>query len=564
MIKINKTKYSIKQIVKWLWSHHKGCRIQTITNMVVGLALVIIGLVCVELVKRLTDVAVGSEEGNLWLLAGVLASMYVLELLLHIVQTWISAVLGVKSQNVLQQMFFARLLKGRWSGIERFHSGDVLNRLFGDVKDIVTLLTEVLPFIVVIIFQFVLSFVYLFSMAPDLAWVLIVVCPLLLLLSRYYIYKMRHYVRKTKDSNSAIQAIIQESIQHKMVIKVLEQADNMVGKLEHRQSLLCRQVKSKTRFSIMAKAIVTIGFSGSYIIALTMGVFQLKDGIITVGVLIAFTQLIGRIQRPLLDMARLLPSLVNSLTSAERLMELEHLPLEQDIKDTTTELDGEASIGVKFKSVYFDYDNGINLNSDKRLVLRDFSFCFPPGSFTAVLGPTGIGKTTLLRLMLSLVEPKEGSVILCGKDGKSAQVSPVFRKFFSYVPQGNTLFSGTVKDNLLFSNPDATEAEMRKALELAKAEFVFAMPHGLYTVCGEQGGGLSEGQAQRIAIARAILRPCKILLLDESTSALDIDTEKEILTNIKEYYSDTTIIFVTHRLSAVSFATQELKLSANL
>lgn len=557
--RINKTKYSIRQIVSWLWKHHGGCRVQAFTNMAVGLLLVVIGLVCVEVVKRLTDVAVGSADGNLWLLAGVLASMYILELILHVVQTWVGALLGVKSQNKFQQMFFNRLLKGRWSGVEKFHSGDVLNRLFGDVKDIVGLLTDVLPFLVVIVFQFVLSFVYLFSLAPKLALILVIVCPVLLLLSRFYVMKMRRYVRKTKDSNSAIQAIIQECVQHKMVIKVLEQADAMVCKLDCRQSLLRHQVRSKAKFSIVVKTIVTLGFSGSYLAALTLGVFQLKDGLISVGVLVAFTQLIGRIQRPLLDMARLFPSLVNSLTSAERLMELEELPMETIPERSSSELDSEKKLGVRFEHVDFNYDNA-GRECGKRLVLKDFSYAFEPGSFTAVLGPTGIGKTTLLRLMLALVDSQNGNISLYGDSGRSEMVNPGIRKLFSYVPQGNTLFSGTIRENLLFGNFDASDAEIQKALELAKADFVFDKPDGLFTLCGEQGGGLSEGQAQRIAIARAILRPCKILLLDEATSALDIQTEKEILTNIKNYYSDTTVIFVTHRLSAVSFATNELVL----
>lgn len=558
-LKINRTKYSVRQIVSWLWRYHKGCRIQALTNMTVGLLIVVIGLVCVETVKRLTDVAVGSEDGDLWLLIVVLSSMYLLELALHVIQTWVGALLGVKSQNRLQQKFFRRLLEGRWSGVERFHSGDVLNRLFGDVKDIVGLMTDVLPFFVVIVFQFVLSFAYLLTLAPELAIVLLVMCPALLLLSRLYVFKMRRYVRKTKDSNSALQSIIQESIQHKMVIKILQQVGNMVGRLERRQSLLRCQVRGQARFSIIAKTIVTIGFSGSYIIAMALGVFQLRDGVITVGVLVAFTQLIGRIQRPLLDMARLLPSLVNSLTAAERLMELEELPVEVVADMSSSPIAREKRVGIRFDHVDFDYDGKAG-DGGGRLVLRDFSFDFEPGSFTAILGPTGFGKTTILRLILALVDPRKGEISLYGDDGLTQMVNPGMRHLFSYVPQGNTLFSGTVKDNLLFGNAGASESEMRRALELAKAEFVFDRPEGLYTLCGEQGGGLSEGQAQRIAIARAILRPCRILLLDEATSALDVQTEKEILANIKSHYADTTVIFVTHRLSAVSFATRELVL----
>lgn len=557
MFKFNKTRYSVRQIVRWLWTHHHGCRAQALVNMVIGLVLVMTGLMSVELVRRLTDIAVGARPGNLGVMAGILAGIYLFNLLLRMLKTWVGAVLGVRSQNKLQQYFFSRLLRGKWSGVERFHSGDVLNRLFGDVKDIVDLLTEVLPFIVVIIAQFIISFIYLFSMDQSIAWILIIVCPIFLLLSRIYFAKMRRYVRKVKDSNSAIQAIIQESIQHKMVIKVLEQGESMVSRLERRQSLLRHQVKSRARFSIVARGVVSFGFSGSYLLALTCGLFQLKEGFITVGVLVAFTQLVSKIQQPLLELARLLPSLVNSLTSSERLMELEELPLEEPKdKAYAQTLSASKSVGVKFTNVSFSYTaKGMKA----RTVLDDFSYEFAPGSFTAILGPTGAGKTTLLRLMLALIEPENGNVGLCD-ESRTIAASPSLRGYFSYVPQGNTLFSGTIRDNLLFGNPDATSEQIREALSLACADFVFKLPEGLHTRCGEQGGGLSEGQAQRIAIARAILRPCKILLLDEATSALDIDTEQEVLTRIKTHFADTTVIFVTHRLSAVSFATNELRL----
>lgn len=556
---LNKTKYSIKQIISWLWSHHRGCRIQAIVNVVIGLVLVVTGLVSVELIRRLTDIASNQCEGSLWLMVGLLAGVFIFNLLLRVLKTWVGAVLGVRTQNKMQQYFFARLLRGKWSGVERFHSGDVLNRLFGDVNDIVGLMTEVLPFIVVIIAQFIFSFIYLWVMDWNLAVIVILVCPIFVVLSRIYFSKMRSYVRKVKDSNSAIQAIIQESIQHKMVIKVLEQGDNMINRLETRQSLLRRQVKSRARFSIIAKAVVTIGFTGSYLVALAWAMFQLKDGLITYGVLIAFTQLVGKIQRPLEDMARILPSLVNSLTSSERLIELEELPLENDDYDDND--DDNGAFGVRFTDVTFRYPNMSGKHClNRKIVFDNFSYDFTPGSFTAILGPTGAGKTTILRLMLALVESQKGEVGIYGDSGNPKTVTPQMRKFFSYVPQGNTLFSGTIRDNLLFGNPNATAEQMYEALRLANAEFVSSLPDGLYTRCGELGGGLSEGQAQRIAIARAILRPCKILLLDEATSALDIDTEREVLTRIKNHFADTTIIFVTHRLSAVDFATNELKL----
>lgn len=546
-MRLNKTKYPLRQILRWLWSHHKGCRVQAVTNVVVGLLLVGLGLAGVETLRRLTDIATGAREGDILAMAGLFASILVMELLLHIASTWVAAVLGVKTQNLMQQKFFARLLNGKWSGVERFHSGDVLNRLFGDVGDIVRLMTEVLPSAVVVVVQFVASFVYLYTMDSSLALILIVVSPIFLILSRLYFMKMRRIVRKIKDSNSALQSIIQESVQHKMVIKVLERSGLMVDKLESRQKVLRGQVKSRARFSIFSKTLINVGFAGAYLTALVWGLLQLQEGLITVGVLMAFTQLINRIQRPLLDMARLLPTFVNSMTSAERLMELEELPLEQ--VGQARAIDGK--VGIRFTDVTYSYsDNG-------RTVLRSFSHDFRPGTFTAILGETGAGKTTLIRLMLALIRQNSGKVCLYNEK-EEFDADTTTRCNFSYVPQGNTLFSGTIRDNLLMGQPGATEEQMRRALNAAMADFVFELPDGLDTVCGEQGGGLSEGQAQRIAIARALIRPCRVLLLDEATSALDVQTEHSLLENIKQEFADTTIIFVTHRLAVVGFTSDQL------
>ncbi|MBQ8805396.1 MAG: ABC transporter ATP-binding protein [Bacteroidaceae bacterium] len=546
-MRLNKTKYPLRQILRWLWSHHKGCRVQAVTNVVVGLLLVGLGLAGVETLRRLTDIATGAREGDILAMAGLFASILVMELLLHIASTWVAAVLGVKTQNLMQQKFFARLLNGKWSGVERFHSGDVLNRLFGDVGDIVRLMTEVLPSAVVVVVQFVASFVYLYTMDSSLALILIVVSPIFLILSRLYFMKMRRIVRKIKDSNSALQSIIQESVQHKMVIKVLERSGLMVDKLESRQKVLRGQVKSRARFSIFSKTLINVGFAGAYLTALVWGLLQLQEGLITVGVLMAFTQLINRIQRPLLDMARLLPTFVNSMTSAERLMELEELPLEQ--VGQARAIDGK--VGIRFTDVTYSYsDNG-------RTVLRSFSHDFRPGTFTAILGETGAGKTTLIRLMLALIRQNSGKVCLYNEK-EEFNADTTTRCNFSYVPQGNTLFSGTIRDNLLMGQPGATEEQMRRALNAAMADFVFELPDGLDTVCGEQGGGLSEGQAQRIAIARALIRPCRVLLLDEATSALDVQTEHSLLENIKREFADTTIIFVTHRLAVVGFTSDQL------
>ncbi len=552
-MRINKTKYPTRTLVAWLWKHHRKCRTQAIVNVVIGLLQVALGLYGVDLLKRLTDVAAHNHEGNLALMAVVFGLVLLFEMLLNVVKTWVRAVLGVKTQNIMQQSFFARLLHGEWSGVGKMHSGDVLNRLFGDVGDIVSLMTEVVPSAVIIAVQFLASFIYLYVMDAALAIILIVSAPVLMLLSRYYFRKMRRIVRKIKDSNSALQSIIQESVQNKMVVKVMEQSDNMVGKLEKRQTTLRWQIKKRARFSILSKVVVNVGFAGGYLAALVWGLFQLNDQIITVGVLMAFTQLISRIQRPLLDFARLLPTFVNSLTSAERLIELELLPMEEEKEPFHL----KGKVGVRFQHVGYQY------SKKGRKVLKDFSYDFKPGTFTAILGETGAGKTTLIRLMLALIRKGEGEVTIYDENG-SYDVDVSTRCNFSYVPQGNSLFSGTIRENLLFGNPNATTAQMKEALHIAMADFVFELPDGIDTVCGEQGGGLSEGQAQRVAIARAIVRPSKVLLLDEATSALDIETEHALLMNIKERYKDSTVIFVTHRLAVVEFTSDNLRMERNL
>lgn len=552
-MRINKTKYPTRTLVAWLWKHHRKCRTQAIVNVVIGLLQVALGLYGVDLLKRLTDVAAHNHEGNLALMAVVFGLVLLFEMLLNVVKTWVRAVLGVKTQNIMQQSFFARLLHGEWSGVGKMHSGDVLNRLFGDVGDIVSLMTEVVPSAVIIAVQFLASFIYLYVMDAALAIILIVSAPVLMLLSRFYFRKMRRIVRKIKDSNSALQSIIQESVQNKMVVKVMEQSDNMVGKLEKRQATLRWQIKKRARFSILSKVVVNVGFAGGYLAALVWGLFQLNDQIITVGVLMAFTQLISRIQRPLLDFARLLPTFVNSLTSAERLIELELLPMEEEKEPFHL----KGKVGVRFQHVGYQY------SKKGRKVLKDFSYDFKPGTFTAILGETGAGKTTLIRLMLALIRKGEGEVTIYDENG-SYDVDVSTRCNFSYVPQGNSLFSGTIRENLLFGNPNATTAQMKEALHIAMADFVFELPDGIDTVCGEQGGGLSEGQAQRVAIARAIVRPSKVLLLDEATSALDIETEHALLMNIKERYKDSTVIFVTHRLAVVEFTSDNLRMERNL
>lgn len=287
--------------------------------------------------------------------------------------------------------------------------------------------------------------------------------------------------------------------------------------------------------------LVAFAFSGGYLTAFLWGAVRLSTGSITFGTMTAFLQLVGKVQRPALDLSRLLPSFINALTAVERLIELEELPAETS---------GASQLflqtpHLQLKDVTFSYSTG------DRPILNHFSCNFPAGSCTAVLGETGAGKTTLIRLLLALADPQEGSITLSPANITQSslstlEVSPQTRSNFVYVPQGNTLFSGTIRDNLLMGNPHATEAEMLQALRTACADFVLSLPDGIDANLNEQGGGLSEGQAQRIAIARTLLRPGHILLLDEATSALDPETERQLIKNLRRDCTGKTFIFITH------------------
>ena len=285
-----------------------------------------------------------------------------------------------------------------------------------------------------------------------------------------------------------------------------------------------------------------------YLIAFLWAALRMADQTLTFGGMTAFLQLVNRIQGPARDLTRLAPVFVGVFTAAERLMELEENPLEEQGDPIPL----MAPCGVRLEHITYAYDDG-----DSN-VIEQLDFDFYPGSCTAVLGETGAGKTTLIRLILALLHPNEGKVILYNQQ-EQKELSPLMRCNFVYVPQGNTLMSGTIRDNLRLGKLNATEEEIKAALEMSCASFVMELPDGLDTVCTEAGGGLSEGQAQRISIARALLRNRPIMLFDEATSALDPETERQLLHNILSNH-DKTVIFITHRPAVVDYCDQTLHL----
>lgn len=546
--KKGESKYSVWRLLRWIWGASRGVRGRLMLCTLIGCVSVACSLVFVLFSKNAIDIATGVREGQLMLYGIGMALLILLEIMLHALDSWVGARLDVEMRNGFRSRFFGLLLQSEWQGKERYHSGDVLNRMVQDLGAVVSVITNTLPFAVITLVQLVASFLLLFSMDRTLAIVLVLILPFFSLLSRFYVKRMRSMTKAVRESESHIHAVMQESLQHKTIVKTLEQSDGMIGRLAKWQEQLFGEVIVRTRFSILSRGLVSMGFSAGYLTAFIWGVFSIQGGVITFGVMTAFLQLVGRIQRPLADLARMIPTLVSALTSTERLIELEELPKEP-VGDAVC-MEGVA--GVRFSDVSFMYADG------EEEVLTHLNEDFAPGSMTAVLGETGAGKTTLIRLILALVRPTAGRVAMYDAE-REVEVSPQTRSNLVYVPQGNTLFSGTIRDNLLLGRPDATDEQLWEVLRVACAEFVLSLPEGLDTKCGEQGGGLSEGQAQRIAIARSLLRPGSVLLFDEATSALDPDTERRLLERLAEVRGKRTVIFITHRPSVLEYCDRVLR-----
>ena len=550
LFNIPQSRYSSRQIMRWLWRAWRGNRMQAGINAALGLLDVAVSLLSVWAVKRAIDVASHAVEGSIYWAVGIMGMLILAGFAINISGVWVRNILGIKAQNRMQQRMLDRILRSEWHGREKRHSGDVLNRLEFDVNNVVGFLTETIPNTISVIALFAGSFFYLFSMDPLLAALIVVMLPLFIMTSKIYVGHMRKLTREVRNSDSRVQSVLQETIQHRMLIKTMEKDEAMVDKLEGMQSELRHNVVRRTRFSVLSNLILNFGFALGYLVAFLWSALRMSAGTLTFGGMTAFLQLVAKIQGPARNLTKLVPAFVSVFTAAERLMELEENPLEEQGEPIDMS-DREGGVGIRISDVSYAYDD-----ADGR-VIDHLSFDFRPNTCTAILGETGAGKTTLIRLILALMRPTDGHVYIYNRE-KQMDMSPRMRCNIVYVPQGNTLLSGTIRDNLRMGRLDATDQEMMQALQTACAGFVSGLPHGLDTSCSEAGGGLSEGQAQRIAIARALLRTGSVMIFDEATSALDPDTERQLLANLLKDHRH-TIIFITHRPAVVDYCDQVLR-----
>ena len=498
--------------------------------------------------KSLVDAAVARTP--MLSLAIAMVVIIVFRILLNAFRTYLQTRTEIRLKNSLRQRLFDVLLHLENDGSLRHHSGDVINRLQEDVRQVSSAFASALPNLAGTCLQLAAAFVFLLVLDARLALVILIVVPFGILTGKFITSRVRTLTHDIRKSDSKIQSHLQESIQHQSLIQSMEYSETSASALVGLQGELYGNELRRTRFSVLARIFVSLAFQAGNTTAFLWGVWGISSGTVTYGMMTAFLQLVGQIQRPIIEMSNQVPALIHATASIDRLIELESLPREST--DDNVLLSGTA--GVRVVDISFSYpDSG-------RKVFGGFSWDFKPGSRTAIVGPTGVGKSTLIRLILALLKPDGGTIEFYSENDESVTASSASRCNVVYVPQGNSLFSGTVRDNLLMGNPDATDEQMAEALRIAAADFVFQLPGGMDSQCFEAGAGLSEGQAQRIAIARALLRPGSVLLLDEFSSALDAQTEIVLMERLTQYLPDHTMIFITHREKIIEYCDSLLNL----
>ena len=508
--------------ISWLWRNSRGIRWNTAVRIVTGIGQVVLGLLMVWLSRRFIDetIRTGSADDVLRMVA-LLVLTVVGGVVLRQVGYWLTTSASVRQTNALRLRIFSSLFRRRLYDGDALHSGDVTSRLAKDIEQVSTVSTDTLPQMMITGIQLCGAFLLMRWFDERLAWALLLLTPLAIVFGKLIARRLRQMTLDIRQDESRIQMQVQESMEHNAVLRSLGAEQWVSGRLDAMQQRLRGNVMRRMRFTVTTRLIMGCVIGLGYLLAFVWGGLQLRTGSITFGVMTSFLQLVGMIQHPILQLLNMVPAVIHTTASIDRLEEIEtgapasvHPPIVE-------------GVGICFRDVSFRYATG------DREILLHFTHDFKVGSKTAIMGETGIGKTTLFRLILGFIEPTNGKIEIGGE--------------LCFVPQGNTLMSGTIHYNLQLAKPDATEDELRQVLHTACADFVFDLPEGIDTELGERGCGLSEGQAQRIAIARGLLHGGDILLLDEISSSLDEPTERELYYRLFTTYPQKTMLFITHR-----------------
>lgn len=443
--------------------------------------------------------------------------------------------------NTQQQHFIEHILRTQWFSINHYHSGDLQTRITNDVSQIVNTWMSTIPSILTFIFQFIGAFITLSVFDYRLALFAFVITPIALLISWFIGQQLKKFQSDIQKAESKYRSLINEILQHSVVIKTFQHetlSSAVVKRAQlNRQGLIIKQAK----FNIASQLTIRLAFSLSFFAAFAWGAYRISLGLLTFGTFTAFIQLIGQIQTPMTGISRQLSQLLVSFSSVERILDIYDQPLEPIANTTSITNTPMIKTDLHIDQVSFGY-------TPTQTVINEASMDIPYGTHLVIIGESGAGKTTFIRLLLALTQPNTGTISISVGNNQPIPISSLTRGYFTYVPQGDTLFSGTIRENLLYGDPEASDELLFQALDAAYAgDFVRRTPDGLSSPLGENGIGLSQGQAQRLSIARALLRKTPILILDEATSGLDENSEREVLHRIQAYRQGMTCITITHR-----------------
>lgn len=539
----------MKTKIGWLIGLTKGYRKLIFYPLALNVLSVFLSIAFVELTKILFE-GVNNTLSFLSFCISLLVITKVLELFCEQREMYLREKACAKLENIYTLRLFENTFKSARHELQNIHSGDEMSRLTTDVSVIAQCVTYTIPTIIYASVQLIATSIYLLFVQSSLTVAIICIMPIMILLGKQYTKKIVPISRDIRLEDSSVNEYMQEHLQKHEMLVSFGVTSFIVDKVRALQNKLFSSIRRRIFLDVVAESFVDIGFALGYLAIIIWGGFGIQNETFTYAMLIVFMQLVGQLQRPFIFFKTQFPALMNSYASIERLQELENMEKE----DATYNVRLEGAVGVKFQNVFFKYSK-----SDK-WVLNDFTFDFAPGSITALIGETGIGKSTILRLILAFNTPNKGYVELYNSQ-KNVSANSSTRCNCTYVPQGNTILSGTIRYNLKIGNLYATDREINEALYNAAADFVLNdLPNGLDTIVGENGLGLSEGQAQRIAIARGLLHNGQLLLLDEPTSALDDITEKIFLDRLHNKRSNKTIIIISHKKEVGNYVDNTLLL----
>ena len=541
---------TFKEIIddwKWIFTYSARYKFAIVFYVFLGIFSTTMGLVSSVASKYLIDIITGYQTSKLAILIIVMVGSSVASLALDSVLSRITTRLSIFINNDIQADIFDKIVDADWLSLSRYSNGDVLNRFNSDISTVSGNAISWLPSIIIAVYRFAATFLVILHYDWVMALIALGSAPFMLLISKFLIKKQRQYSKKVKEMSSQLMSFEVETFYNFDTIKSFGIAPYYSKKLRWWQSKFKDVSLDYNMFSIKSNILMSVIGMGVQFAAFGYCLFRLWTHSITYGTMTLFLQQRSNLSGAFSSLISIIPAFLNSSVSAHRIRELVELPREVHIPESS-ELDKLAEDGftVRMEDLDFAYVEG-------KQVITDSAFEANPGEIVALVGPSGEGKTTMIRLILGLVCPQEGRAVIRSSDGREVTMNAETRHLFAYVPQGNTILSGTIAENLRTVKEDATDEEIIQALKISCAwDFVEKMPDTINARVGERGRGLSEGQAQRIAIARAVLRDAPVLLLDEATSALDVTTERRVLRNIITQKPNKTCIVTTHRPSVLN------------